>query len=82
MVKIEYSVNGRKVSPGRFGDAFTEAIYKDLAKAVQRKLASVRCPEHHEAPSVEITGSRRGNLGWKISGCCQRLIDSATRALS
>jgi hypothetical protein len=69
------------VSPGRFGDAFTAAIYEDLAKKVRQKLASVRCPDHHQAPNVEITGSAKGNLGWKVSGCCQKLIDRATDAL-
>jgi hypothetical protein len=56
------------------------AILKDVEKNVADRLRRVRCPDHHQPPTVrpKRVGTK---LKWEVTGCCQKLIDLALRAL-
>ena len=80
-VDIKFKVGGREVSPDKFGDAITAAALEEAARNVKAKLQSVRCPDHNQSPRVEVSGPSLDKLEWTIHGCCQKLIDEATKTL-
>lgn len=82
MFKITFELNGKPVQPGQLGNAFQDAVLESVQEHVTEKLSSVRCPEHGSAPTVVCTGRSLDELTFKISGCCQKLIDTSTAALS
>jgi hypothetical protein len=61
------------------------AIVKDAMEALKEqisdKLKRVQCPDHYQHPKVIISGSI-SNPKFEIKGCCQKLIDEATKILT
>ena len=55
-------------------------VWEAIRKQVEEKLRDVKCPEHGRRPKVTISGSH-SSPEFKIGGCCQKLIDEATKAL-
>jgi hypothetical protein len=56
-------------------------LLKDIEKQVTDQHRSVRCPDHHERPTVRP--KRLGTkMEWDISGCCEKVIEQAQRALN
>lgn len=81
MIDITYEVGGRKVSPNQFGNELEKAILTEIADNVKKALGSVTCPDHGKSPNVTIKGRDINNLSWEVSGCCQKVIDLATKKL-
>lgn len=54
--------------------------WEAIRKQVEEMLRDVKCPEHGRRPKVTISGSY-SSPEFKIEGCCQKLIDEATKAL-
>ena len=48
---------------------------------VQRRLAGIICSLHGESPSVIATGPAPDRPEFSVQGCCDRLVERATRAL-
>lgn len=69
--------NGRN-----FEDALNKAAFAETRDNVAKRLRAIRCPEHGRPPaSVRVTGHNLKTLKWEVHGCCDRLVDAATRAL-
>jgi len=81
MVNISFEVGGRKVSSDQFGAALEKAALEQIADSIKKKLSSVRCNEHGERPSVKIKGNGLSDLKFEVCGCCQGLIDQATKKI-
>ena len=62
-------------------DSITRSIIEAAKKQVSNKLRNVECPDHHQHPEITITGSATHPV-FEVSGCCQKLIDAAEKALS
>ena len=76
-MSVEIKWNG-----DNFEDALNKAAFEQASKEVAKRLRAVRCPVHHLAPtSVTITGHDLSTLGWKLTGCCDSLFDTASAAL-
>jgi hypothetical protein len=56
-------------------------LLKDVKKQITDQLQSVRCPDHHERPTVRPKGVGT-TMEWEIAGCCERVIEQAHRALN
>jgi hypothetical protein len=54
-------------------DATLKALTR-LAERLQQRVGYMRCAEHHMLPVVTVVLSS-GQSGFRISGCCQQLID-------
>jgi len=52
--------------------------FKDATCA---KLRDVRCPVHRQAPKVRFRGDSLRDITVNLSGCCNRLIALANRAI-
>lgn len=61
---------------------FEKQIVKATAEAVAKKLRSVRCPDHGQAPTVTFKAKSVKDLSWEIKGCCEKVIELATKKLS
>ena len=81
MFDISFEINGRKVRPNQLANTLEQAVFKNVADSVAKSLRHVRCPVHHDRPKVKCVGRNIQNLKFEISGCCQDLIDQATRKL-
>jgi hypothetical protein len=81
-LNIKYVVDGREATLDKFGDAILAESIKSLTKQVKQKASQVVCPEHNEKARV-ITIKKSGDtLVFSVKGCCQKLIDEVTKALT
>lgn len=46
------------------------------------KLRGIRCPEHRQPPRIKFHGSTLRDVSIQMSGCCQKLIELANRAIA
>jgi hypothetical protein len=81
MIDVTFEIGGRKVSPNRLGDEVEKAILSEVAGNVKKALGSVTCPEHGQRPKVIVKGRNIKKLSWEVTGCYQKLIDTAMRKL-
>jgi hypothetical protein len=58
-----------------------KAVFQSVKESIEKKLAAIRCPDHRRSPRVTASGTSVSNLKWKVDGCCQKVIDAATKAL-
>jgi hypothetical protein len=60
-------------------------VSRDLNEFKQRtelKLRGVRCPNHHQAPRIQFRGATLRDVSIQMSGCCNKLIEMANRAIA
>jgi hypothetical protein len=81
MIDVTFEIGGRKVSPNRLGDELEKAILSEVAANVKKALGSVTCPEHGQRPKVIVKGRDIKNLPWEVTGCCQKLVETAMKRL-
>lgn len=55
---------------------------EDFKKRTEHKLRDVRCPDHHQAPRLKFRGSTLRDVTIQMSGCCDKLIALANRAIA
>ena len=82
MIDISFEINGRKVRPNQAANALEKAILKDLSDSISKSLRSVRCSEHGERPKVKFKGRKLDRMKIEISGCCDDLVQRATKKIS
>ncbi len=46
------------------------------------KLDGIRCPLHHLPPKLQFNGRTLREMTISMSGCCQRLIEIANKAIA
>lgn len=80
-IETNYVVDGRTVSPDEFGSALEKAVVEKAIEHIEGRLTSVSCPEHHRRPTVTVSRGTAGKIEFKVSGCCQALIEEATKSL-
>ena len=66
MIKVDFKFNGRD---------FEKAILKAAAEAIINRVEKTRCPEHGQYAHIVATGSTTSNMKFKVSGCCEELIE-------
>jgi hypothetical protein len=47
-----------------------------------RKLVDVLCPDHHQPVRLRFAGSTLRDVSIQLSGCCEKLIGLANRAIA
>lgn len=82
MIDISFEINGRKVRPNQMRNALEKAILQDISSSISQSLRSVRCTVHGERPKVRCKGRKLDKLTFEISGCCENLVERATKKLS
>lgn len=82
MVEVSFEINGRKVHPNQIGEALTKAVLTSVTEQIKRKVGSVSCPDHGKSPKIICKGKSIENLGFEVTGCCEKLIDSVKQKLS
>jgi hypothetical protein len=60
-------------------DSRTLQAFKDLTA---EKLREVRCPDHQQPPRVKFSGGSLREVTVSLSGCCEKLLALANRAIS
>lgn len=81
MLNLSLTLNGRKIRPDQLAHELQKAMYRDVSENVRRRLAALRCPEHGSSPRVMTRGQSLDRLSFELAGCCQKLIDKASRVL-
>lgn len=78
MIKIEFEMNGRKVTEGAFGDAIEGEMFEAVADQIQAALSGCRCSKHGSLPNVIIRARDGSELEIEVEGCCEELERTAT----
>jgi len=87
MIKVGFRVNSRDVPPHRVGDAIGDLLLSQIQDAVtdhvNRRIGSLRCRVHGQAPRVTAApgGSSPDSWTLTVEGCCEAFQDQATRSL-
>jgi hypothetical protein len=85
MFDVSFEFNGKKIRPGEIGKSLESAIESAMLKAVRdhvtKAVGSVRCSVHGQGAKVIVTGRDLKHLEFKVSGCCQDLIDKVKQKL-
>lgn len=56
-------------------------LVDEAARNVERAAVAQRCPVHGKPASITIT-KQGGGFDYSISGCCDKVVQSAERAVS
>jgi hypothetical protein len=55
---------------------------QEFKENTARKLEAVRCPDHRQPPRIQFRGSTLRDVTIQMSGCCDKLLDLANRAIA
>ena len=80
MFKMEYRIGNRKVSQREWERHIAEAPLEGLKDRIRQRVRNVRCPKHGTTPNVTFTKTSSG-FDAKVSGCCDKVVEAAQRAL-
>ena len=72
---IYFKIHGKKVDPINFGNALDQAVLESVKQLILKRVGSARCPQHGRQATIVFTGLTTDKMNFKVSGCCQRLID-------
>lgn len=72
MLKLECKFNAKDQE---------KAVMKAATEGIVKRVRSIRCPEHGEHAKIVATGRNSKDLSFRVSGCCQHLIDTVTGKL-
>lgn len=81
MIDIHFEINGKRIRPDQIGDALEQMVLKDIQESIKKKIGSIRCLEHGSAPKIICSGPSLDRLSFKVSGCCEKLIESVKEKL-
>ena len=81
MIEITHEVNGKRMAPHNMADALTKAMVESAAKQIRQRLSHLACPEHHRRARVTLSSRSAKGLEFSVKGCCEKLIEAATRCL-
>ena len=67
-------------------ESFQQKIQKDAldatVKAIQQKIATLSCPDHHQKPQLKFSeGSGAGEQKMSFDCCCNRLGEMVQKAM-
>lgn len=55
-------------------EEMSEADQAKVAEYVQKRVGGLTCPDHHELPTIIVSGSRLDDITFRVEGCCQKII--------
>ena len=55
---------------------------QEFKQNTARKLEGIRCPDHRQPPRLKFHGTTLRDINVQMSGCCDKLIDLANRAIA
>jgi len=55
---------------------------EEFKKHTARKLETVRCPDHRQAPRLKFNGTTLRDVSIQMSGCCSKLLELANKAIA
>ena len=59
----------------------TEAV-REFQERTELKVRDLRCPDHRQPPRLKFQGSTLREVTIQMSGCCNKLIEIANRAIA
>ena len=81
MFKISFELNGKKINPNQIGDAIEKAFLTQIQDSIKKSVGSVRCKTHGNAAAITVRGRTVDKLNFKVSGCCEALIEQVQEKL-
>jgi hypothetical protein len=81
MVNISFEIGGKKVDPRNMGNILEKIILEKVKESIINRVGNIRCPIHGSSPSIVCTGRDYQNLSFKISGCCESVINEVKTKL-
>ena len=86
MVRVTFVLDGRETmvtdaTGPRPPRAVDRVMLLAARKHIQRRLGGLQCALHGESPHVIASGPSAERLQFSVEGCCDALVEVATRAL-
>ncbi|HEX2080739.1 MAG TPA: hypothetical protein VHG08_23745 [Longimicrobium sp.] len=74
MIKIRIDTIGE-------ADALTRSRMEEIAEEYRAALGSLTCPEHHQVPTVVLSGRSPDTISVQMETCCEVLQGFVDEAL-
>jgi len=85
MIRVTFVLDGREAIVTDTGQPPPHAVDRVMLlaarKHIQRRLGDLQCTRHGESPHVIASGPSAERLQFSVEGCCDALVEMATRAL-
>jgi len=87
MVRVTFVLDGQETivtdhTRQRSPRAVDRVMLLAARRHIQRRLGDLECEKHGESPHVIASGPSPDRLEFAVEGCCDTLIEKATRALA
>ena len=81
MINIGIEFDSKTVQLGVIRKSIEAGIVRSVRDHIKKMVGSVRCGVHGQGPAIVIRLCDPNQLDYKISGCCEPLIDIGTKRL-
>ena len=81
MIKITCKINGKTVNFKNIKDSIESFTLKGIEEHIRKSVGNIRCDVHRKYPQILVEGRNLDKLSFKVSGCCQELIDKVSKKL-
>jgi hypothetical protein len=80
-MQIRFKLNGQDIKGGNLQASIEEITFRKAKEQLSAKIASVRCPEHQQAPHLEFEGNSLNTVKVRMKSCCKQSRDHALAAV-
>jgi hypothetical protein len=68
MLKVQFEINGRAISPGDISDVLEQAMLEQIEEHLREKIGTIRDPEMGEFPTIFVSGESFDRLAMHAEG--------------
>ena len=81
-MKFKFKIGGGESASPIGGEGLDREILQKTRAELTARIAGIRCPEHHQAPTLEFAGESLMDMKIHVKACCQALRQRALAALA
>jgi hypothetical protein len=81
-IAFAFEIGGKVVDPSKIENPEEGKIVKSIMESVSDRIEDLHCQEHDEGPHFVCTGTCFEDLTLEVMGCCETLVEQATKRLS
>jgi hypothetical protein len=63
-----------KFKAGEDPQEMSDANKAKVAEYVQQRVGGMTCPDHHQLPTIIVSGTQLDDITFRVEGCCQKII--------
>lgn len=81
-IHFAFLINGKEINPANAENPEQQDMIERIMESISSRMEGITCPVHKDAPRFLCSGESLDDLTIHIHGCCEKLVDLATRRMS